>query len=122
MFKGVIRLQCVDIANAAANLHLFDEVKAKDPIRYCAEGMETIIIYVEKANDLATLQTELADAMAQAIEKFGTIDADFGMLMNGCKAVLDSKTMSHTFDMRLVKPIAPYIKVVIKDTEHPEEQ
>lgn len=112
--KGMIRLKCVDLANWAANQGLFNDVSSADPIRYGTEGMETVNVYVEKADDMATMQTELADAMTQAISKFSGMNSDFDELMNGVKAMLDAKVMQQSFSAQLRLPISPYIEVVIK--------
>jgi len=116
----MIRLKCVDLSNWAANQHLFDNVSAEDPIRFGTEGMDTINVYVQKANDLVTLQDELIQGMNLSIEKFSALNQDFTMLMKGVKAVLDSKVMEQSFSQQLRLPISPYIEVVIKDTEKQE--
>lgn len=121
MFKGMIRLKCVDLSNWAANQHLFDDVSASDPIRFGTEGMDTVNVYVQKADAIADLQNELVEAMALSIEKFSALNQDFTMLMKGVKSVLDGKQMEQSFSMQLRLPISPYIEVVIKDTEKQEQ-
>ena len=115
--KGIIRLKCVDLANWASNQGLFNEVSTDDPIRFGTEGMDTVIVYVKKADDLATMQEELCAGMDAAIEKFTGMNTDFDMLMQGVKAVLDAKVMEQSFSQQLRLPISPYIEVVIKVTE-----
>ena len=55
-YKGVIRLKCVDLANWAANQGLFNDVSASDTIRFGTEGMETVMVYVQKATSIEDLQ------------------------------------------------------------------
>ena len=115
--KGMIRLKCVDLSNWAANQGLFNDVSAADSIRYSTEGMDTVNIYVEKTDNMATMQTELAAAMDAAISKFSGMNTDFDMLMQGVKAVLDAKVMEQSFSQQLRLPISPYIEVVMKIVE-----
>ena len=76
-YKGVIRLKCVDLANWAANQGLFNDVSASDTIRFGTEGMETVMVYVQKATSIEDLQQELCDAMDASIAKFSGMNADF---------------------------------------------
>lgn len=115
MVKGVIRLKCVDLANWAANQGLFNDVSASDPIRFGTEGMETVMVYVQKTENMTDMQQELCDAMDAAIAKFQGMNTDFDMLMQGVKATLNAKVMTQSFSSQLRLPISPYIEVVIKD-------
>ena len=115
--KGIIRLTCVDLANWASNQGLFNEVSTDDPIRFGTEGMDTVIVYVEKTDNMDTMKEELCAGMDAAIEKFTGMDTNFDMLMQGVKAVLDAKVMNQSFSQQLRLPISPYIEVVIKTVE-----
>ena len=116
-YKGVIRLKCVDLANWAANQGLFNDVSASDSIRFGTEGMETVMVYVQKATSIEDLQQELCDAMDASIAKFSGMNTDFDELMQGVKATLDAKVMKQSFFQQLRLPVSPYIEVVIKVTE-----
>lgn len=116
-YKGVIRLKCVDLANWAANQGLFNDVSASDSIRFGTEGMETVMVYVQKTDNLADLQQELCDAMDASIAKFSGMNTDFDELMTGVKAVLDAKVMQQSFFQQLRLPVSPYIEVIIKVVE-----
>lgn len=115
--KGVIRLKCVDLANWAANQGLFNDVSTADSIRYGTEGMDTVMVYVAKAQDMATMKDELATAMEAAMSKFTGMDTNFDMLMGGAKAILDAKTMEQSFSMQLRTTVPYYIEVVINVVE-----
>lgn len=116
-YKGAIRLKTVDLANWAANQGLFNDVSASDPIRFGTEGMETVMVYVKKTDDLAEMQQNLCDAMDAAIAKFKGMDENFDELCKGVKAILDAKVMTQSFSAQLRLPISPYIEVIIKTVE-----
>lgn len=115
--KGIIRLKCVDLANWASNQGLFNDVSSSDPIRFGTEGMDTVIVYVEKTDNIDTMKDELIAGMDAAISKFTGMNTDFDMLMKGVKAVLDAKIMEQSFSQQLRLPISPYIEVVFKVVE-----
>lgn len=117
-YKGMIRLKCVDLSNWASNQGIFNDVTTADPIRYSTEGMDTINVHVANTFDtLDALQTELVTAIITAIEKFSGMSSEFDMLMNGCKAVLESKAITQSFFMQLRTNYPYYIEVVIKVVE-----
>lgn len=115
--KGVIRLKTVDLANWAANQGLFNDVSASDPIRFGTEGMETVMVYVQKTDNMTDMQQNLCDAMDAAIAKFKGMDENFDELCQGVKAILDAKVMTQSFSAQLRLPISPYIEVIIKTVE-----
>ena len=58
MFKGLVRIKCIDLANwAAMNNKLTD---LPDGIRVSTEGMETLNLYPESSDTLEGLRANLA--------------------------------------------------------------
>lgn len=113
-YKGVIRMKQVDLANWASMHGLFDSNKTTDPIRYSTEGMETVTVHVQKAEDIDTLLERLHLAMSEARAKFTGMDENFDDLLIGVDNVLDNMTMKQSFYMQLRLPISPMIEVIIK--------
>lgn len=116
-YKGMIRLKCVDLSNWASREGLFADVKADDAIRYSTEGMDTVNVYVQKTDSMDNLRTELDEAMGVAMEKFSGMNSDFDELMKLCKAVLNDRNATQSFEMKLSQPYPFFISVTIKVVE-----
>lgn len=118
--KGIIRIKCVDLANWAAREGIFSDASTEDTVRYATEGMDTVIVHVEKTDSLENLMAELHDAMTQSIEKFAQMSDTLSQLMRSTNAILAGGTdlIKQSFKMQLNDPgVSPYIEVVIKTTE-----
>lgn len=115
--KGIIRIKCVDLSNWAARENLFNT--QVENVRFSTEGMDTVIVYVEKTDSLEKLLAEFVEAMNVSIDLFGVMLEDLDKLMKAVKAVLmgGTETVNQSFKMQLNQPVPPYIEVVINIKE-----
>lgn len=115
MFKGLIRIKCIDLANwAAMNNKLSD---LPDGIRVTTEGMETLSLYPDSAEDLKSLQKKLSDALAFGVERFGEQNEDMCAMLKMIKNDMDQELIDQSYSIQYKYPNAPYVDVVIRDSE-----
>lgn len=119
IYKGIIRIRCIDLANWAARENVFAGATTDDPVRFGTEGMDTVIVYVEKTDKLEKLLEEFHVAINTAIDKFAVMSGDLEQLMKGLRAVLacGTDTITQSFNMQLDTPVPPFIEVIIKSIE-----
>lgn len=118
--RGVIRIKCVDLANWASLNNLFNT--AYETIRMKTEGMDTVIVSVEKTDSLEHLCEEFADAMQICIDTFGSMSEDIMCLMKAAKAIYDggTTTINQNFKLQMDQPVPPYIETRIDLDEEAE--
>lgn len=116
--KGIIRIKCVDLANWASMNNLFNKVY--DNIRMKPEGMDTVLLYVEKTDSRAAMLKNMADAMQIAIDTFGSMSEDIMTLMTAEKAILDGGTacVNQSFKLQMDQPVPPFIEVRLTEDEN----
>ena len=115
--KGIIRIKCVDLANWAAMNNLFNT--AYDNIRMKAEGMDTVLLYVEKTDSMESILKEMSEAMQIAIDTFGAMSEDILTLMTAQKAIYDAGTaaVNQSFKLQMDQPVPPFIETRITKDE-----
>ena len=118
--KGMIRIKCVDLSNWASMHNLFNT--PYETIRIKTEGMDTIMISVEKTDSLSSLLMEMSDAMQIAIDTFGSMSEDIMTLMMAEKAILDGgpACVNQNFKLQMDQPVPPFIEVRISLDEDAE--
>jgi hypothetical protein len=115
MWKGLVRIKCIDLANWAAMNNKLNDLP--DGIRVSTEGMETLSLYPESADTVETLQANLASVLEFGIERFGEQNEDMCTMLKAIKNDMDDGLMTQSYGLQFRYPNAPYIDVVIKDTE-----
>lgn len=119
MFKGLIRIKCIDLANwAAMNNKLTD---LPDGIRVSTEGMETLNLHPEGSDTLDGLCANMSNALAFGIERYGEQNEDMCTMLKMIKNDMDDGLMRKSYGIQFRYPNAPYIDVVFKNTEATEE-
>ena len=118
--KGMIRIKCVDLSNWASMHNLFNT--PYETIRMKTEGMDTIMISVEKTDSLSSLLMEMSDAMQIAIDTFGSMSEDIMTLMMAEKAILDGgpACVIQIFKLQMDQHVPPFIEVRISLDEDAE--
>ena len=115
MFKGLVRIKCIDLANwAAMNNKLTD---LPDGIRVSTEGMETLNLYPESSDTLEGLRVNLAKALEFGIERYGEQNEDMCTMLKALKNDMEDGLMTKSYGIQYRYMNAPYIDIVIKDTE-----
>lgn len=118
-FKGIIRIKCVDLANwAAMNNKLMD---TPEGVKIVTEGMEHLILHVEPSDTCEGLCANLEKALEFAIERYGEHNEDLLMMLKMLENDMEDRIINQSYSIQLKYPNAPYIDVVIKDTDNPRE-
>lgn len=113
MFKGLVRIKCIDIANwAAMNNKLTD---LPEGIRVATEGMETLSIYPEAAETMDGLRANMKKALEFGIERYGEHDKDTCTLMKMLANDMEDGLMDQSYGVQYRYPNAPYIDIVLKE-------
>ena len=118
-FKGIVRIKCIDLANWAAMHNKLTDIP--DGIRVATEGMETLTLHVEQSDTCDGLCANLEKALEFAIERFGEQNDDMCMMLKMLENDMEDRIIDQSYSIQLKYPNAPYIDVVIKDTENPKE-
>lgn len=119
MYKGLVRIKCVDLANwAAMNDKLGD---LPEGVRVSTEGMETLNLHPEASETLLGLQENLANAIAFGIERFGEQNEDMCTMLKMLKNDMVEGLMTKSYGVQFRYPNAPYIDIILKNTEETEE-
>jgi len=115
--RGIIRIKCVDLANWASMHNLFNT--AYEDIKMRTEGMDTVLVYVQKTDTLENLLKEMSDAMQICIDTFGPMSEDILTIMRAEKAILDGGTacVNQNFRLQMDQPVPPFIEVKMTLTE-----
>lgn len=118
--RGVIRIKCVDLANWASLNNLFNT--PYETIRMKTEGMDTVLVSVEKTDSEEKLYKEFADAMQICIDTFGSMSDDIMKLMTAAKAIYDGGTacINQNFKLQMDQPVPPFIETRIDLDEDAE--
>lgn len=122
MYKGLIRIKCIDLANWAA---MNDLLKAEDwpeGVRVSTEGMETLSLYPEASETLEGLQANMAKALEFGIEQYGAHDPDMTTAMKMIKNDMIDGLMTKSYQIQFKYPNAPYIDVIMKDMSSDQPQ
>ena len=112
--RGIVRLKCVDLANWAAMNNLFNE--SPDNLRLAVEGMDTVMVHVEKTDSVPNLIKEFEAAMDYCIKQFGNMPGgQLRALMKSAKAIYAGGTdhVMKSFKLQINEPVPPYIETRI---------
>lgn len=113
MFKGLIRIKCIDLANwAAMNGKLTD---LPDGIRVSTEGMETLNLYPESSDTLEGLQANLVKVLDFGIKRYGEQNEDMCTMLKMIKNDMEDRLMTKSYFVQFRYMNAPFVEVVMKE-------
>lgn len=115
MYKGLLRIKCIEVANHAIDAHKMENLP--EGIQCSTEGMETVHFHPEVTETLEQMQEALEQCCQEAIDRLGDFNTDLCTLLKTVKNALIDRLIDQTFYMQFRYPNCPYVEaVIIEDT------